>query len=240
MATSSNRKSGSARTTTDHDEIRSWVEARGGQPTVVASTRNGRGPGILRIDFPGFSGAGSLKPIDWDDFFGRFDEAGLAFLYQDQTASGRQSRFNKFVDRENSEETASSRPSARGAASRGKKTSSRTSRRAGSARATSGGGSRRTGTAGGRSTAKRRTSGGSKTSSRTAAPTTRKRTGSTTRKAGTNKSTRARGGSARGGQRARKGSTSRSTPRATSGAGASQRRTSGTSRSRTSSTRRAS
>ncbi|HJU03954.1 MAG TPA: hypothetical protein VJ692_02300, partial [Nitrospiraceae bacterium] len=41
--------------------------------------------GILRIDFPGYSGEGSLETISWDDFFKKFDEAGLTFLYQDKT-----------------------------------------------------------------------------------------------------------------------------------------------------------
>jgi hypothetical protein len=42
----------SATTTTNHDEIRKWAEARGGRPTIVADTDdNGRSGGILRIDF---------------------------------------------------------------------------------------------------------------------------------------------------------------------------------------------
>ena len=40
--------SASSETTTDHDAIRKWVEARGGHPARV----KGRGPGgILRVDF---------------------------------------------------------------------------------------------------------------------------------------------------------------------------------------------
>ena len=57
-------------------------------------------PGILRIDFPGYSGEGSLDEISWDDFFEKFDEKKLAFLYQDKTAAGKTSRFFKFVERE--------------------------------------------------------------------------------------------------------------------------------------------
>ncbi|MGC3997616.1 MAG: hypothetical protein QM767_09035 [Anaeromyxobacter sp.] len=47
-------------TTTDHDTIRQWAEARGGQPAQVASTARGGKAGIIRIDFPGYSGAGKL------------------------------------------------------------------------------------------------------------------------------------------------------------------------------------
>jgi len=80
--------------TTDHDVIRNWVEARGGQPARVRETGEG---GVLRIDFePPDEG---LEQIGWDDFFEVFEERGLAFLHQDMTEDGQISRFNKFIDR---------------------------------------------------------------------------------------------------------------------------------------------
>ncbi|HEU4604412.1 MAG TPA: hypothetical protein VFS24_20725, partial [Steroidobacteraceae bacterium] len=51
-------------------------------------------PGILRIDFPGFSGQQSLESISWDEWFEWFDRNELAFLYQDEN------RFNKLVSRD--------------------------------------------------------------------------------------------------------------------------------------------
>lgn len=89
--------------TTDHEEIRRWVEERGGNPAVVKGTES-RGSALLRIDYPGFSGEGTLEPIEWEEFFEIFDENKLAFLYQDQTADGGESRFSKFIDRNGSEE----------------------------------------------------------------------------------------------------------------------------------------
>ncbi len=86
-----------SKTTTDHDEIRRWVEERGGRPARVAATGNGDDPGILRIDF-GDEDEG-LEEISWEDFFDAFDENNLAFLYQDSTEGGDTSRFNKFVSR---------------------------------------------------------------------------------------------------------------------------------------------
>jgi hypothetical protein len=86
--------------TTDHDTIRKWVEERGGWPATVKRTKEDNEVGILRIDFPGYSGKQSLVKITWEDFFKKFDEANLAFLYQEQTASGTESRFSKFVHRE--------------------------------------------------------------------------------------------------------------------------------------------
>jgi hypothetical protein len=44
-----------------------------------------------------------LDAIEWDEFFRTFDENNLAFLYQERTATGRKSRFAKFVDRDSVE-----------------------------------------------------------------------------------------------------------------------------------------
>ena len=44
-----------AQVTTDHEEIRRWVEERGGTPAVVKGTESGDSA-LLRIDYPGFSG----------------------------------------------------------------------------------------------------------------------------------------------------------------------------------------
>jgi hypothetical protein len=90
---------GESKTTTDHDEIRKWVEERGGRPATVTGTGDGDDAGILRIDFPGVGDEDSLEELSWDDFFEKFDEKNLAFLYQDETASGEESRFFKFVSR---------------------------------------------------------------------------------------------------------------------------------------------
>jgi hypothetical protein len=88
-----------SKTTTDHDEIRRWVEARGGRPAAVRETGSDGDPGILRVDF-GDQDEG-LEEISWEEFFRAFDENQLAFLYQDETESGSESRFNKFISREN-------------------------------------------------------------------------------------------------------------------------------------------
>ncbi|WP_431323312.1 hypothetical protein [Rhizobium sp. YTU87027] len=81
--------------TTDHDHIRAWAEARNGHPARVKGTTDG---GLLRIDFG--APEENLEEIPWEEFFKIFDRNKLAFLYQDKTSSGGESRFNKFVDRE--------------------------------------------------------------------------------------------------------------------------------------------
>ncbi len=91
---------GESHTTTDHSVIRQWVEERGGRPATVKGTGRGREEaGILRINLPSYGGEESLEEISWEEFFDKFDEKNLAFLYQDKTASGEQSRFCKFIGR---------------------------------------------------------------------------------------------------------------------------------------------
>jgi hypothetical protein len=88
-----------SKTTTDHDEIRRWAEERGGKPASVKGTESGdEDAGILRIDFPGGE-EDRLDDISWDDWFRKFDEEKLAFLYQEQVKSGDESRFFKLVSR---------------------------------------------------------------------------------------------------------------------------------------------
>jgi anaerobic selenocysteine-containing dehydrogenase len=93
-----------AKTTTDHNQIRQWAEERGGKPTHVKGTGGENDPGILRIDFPGYTGEGKLEPISWDEFFKKFDEQQLALTYQDVTAEGTKSNFNKLISRHTAEE----------------------------------------------------------------------------------------------------------------------------------------
>lgn len=92
-----------SKVTTDHEVIRKWVESRGGRPAAVKKTHEKDELGIIRIDFPGFTGAGSLEPITWKEFFEQFDDRKLAFLYQEKTATGELSRFNKLISRESAD-----------------------------------------------------------------------------------------------------------------------------------------
>jgi hypothetical protein len=94
-----------AQVTTDHDEIRKWVEACSGRPAAVRSTQSKDGTGIIRIEFPNAPNAkdDNLEEITWDEFFEKFDESNLALLYQEETASGQRSNFNKLAGRETAE-----------------------------------------------------------------------------------------------------------------------------------------
>ena len=66
-----------AQRTTDHEEIRRWVESRGGHPAIVEGTG-----GMLRIDFG--EPEDRLEHVNWDRFFDIFDRSNVAFLYDPQ------------------------------------------------------------------------------------------------------------------------------------------------------------
>jgi hypothetical protein len=86
-----------SRTTTDHDVIREWIEARGGHPAIASATMRGAEPGMLRVDFG--PPDESLEQIPWEEFFATFEDRHLAFLYQDRSDDGSATRFFKFVTR---------------------------------------------------------------------------------------------------------------------------------------------
>jgi hypothetical protein len=94
-----------ARPLTDHDEIRRWAQERNAKPACVRHTGRGNQIGMIRLDFPGYSGEGSLQEISWNDWFQKFDENNLALLIQEQTARGSKSNFNKLVIRDTAEQS---------------------------------------------------------------------------------------------------------------------------------------
>lgn len=88
------------KTTTDHKQIKQWVEERGGHPARVKGTAVRGNSGVLLIDYPGYSGTQTLEAISWDEFFKGFEENQLAFLYEDKKKAGSQSRFSKLINRD--------------------------------------------------------------------------------------------------------------------------------------------
>jgi hypothetical protein len=89
---------GETRTTTDHEEIRRWVEEHGGRPATVRGTGDDE-PGVLTFDFPGGAGDDDLEPISWEEFFDKFEANGLALVYQERKADGEDSTFFRLVRR---------------------------------------------------------------------------------------------------------------------------------------------
>ncbi|MBV9766376.1 MAG: hypothetical protein JOZ48_16130 [Acidobacteriaceae bacterium] len=137
-----------SKTTRDPEEIQKWAEERGGKPAHVKTTESGEDIGILRIEFPGFGDReASLEPITWEEFFEKFTDRDLVLIYQEETAEGEKSNFNKLVSAETAAE--SERGRSRSRSGRGpkksstkkaaaKKSAAKTSRSAGSRKAASG------------------------------------------------------------------------------------------------------
>jgi hypothetical protein len=99
--------SADSKVTTNHDEIKRWVEERDGRPARVKGTNTSGSVGVLRIDYPGYSGEDTLETITWDEFFKGFEANNLAFLYQEETKEGGKSRFSKLIDRDSATEKTS-------------------------------------------------------------------------------------------------------------------------------------
>jgi hypothetical protein len=90
--------------TTDHNQIRQWAEERNAKPACVRGTGGKHDVGMLRLDFPGYTGEDKLEHISWEEWFQKFDERRLALVYQEETAGGQKSNFNKLVSRDHVEE----------------------------------------------------------------------------------------------------------------------------------------
>jgi len=88
-----------SKTTTDLKVIKKWAEERDGKPSKVKGV-GGKDSGVLRINFPGYSGEDTLEEISWDEWDKIFEDNKLAFLYQDETSGGKESRFFKLVNRD--------------------------------------------------------------------------------------------------------------------------------------------
>ena len=94
---------------TGREEIRRWAEERGAHPACVRGTGGSDDIGMIRLDFPGYSGETSQEAIEWDEWFDKFDERKLGLLVQDTTARGQKSNFNKLVSRRNESRSSRSR-----------------------------------------------------------------------------------------------------------------------------------
>ncbi len=151
------------RVLTDHEEIRRWAEERNAQPARVKGTGGDGDVGMIRLDFPGYTGEESLEPINWDEWFRKFDESNLALLVQDETARGERSNFNKLIGRETAQARAAG---VRRASRRRLRTGAAAS---GAARTASRGGAKKTATrkSTSRKTTRSTSTGGAAASSRT-------------------------------------------------------------------------
>jgi hypothetical protein len=128
-----------SKTTQDHDTIRNWAESRGAVPAEVASTAKGKQTGILRFAFPKARNNKdeNLQEISWDEFFDKFDQNGLQLIYQEKTAAGARSNFNKLIYPEDEHASGRSTSSGRGSSTHSRSAGSSNSGRSSTNRSAS-------------------------------------------------------------------------------------------------------
>lgn len=86
--------------TKDHKLIKEWVVARGGIPgQVIENVPPTDEDGVLDIKFPESTGK-KVIPITWNEFFTRFEQSNLAFLFEDNHGNGLKSKFFKLISRD--------------------------------------------------------------------------------------------------------------------------------------------
>ena len=85
-------RAGRSLVTTDHEVIRQWARSRKAVPATVPGTEHGDHLGVLRFDFPGYSGD-TLTEVSWEQWLDTFDKRRLNFVYQEQRSDGNQSNF---------------------------------------------------------------------------------------------------------------------------------------------------
>jgi predicted HTH domain antitoxin len=85
-------RAGRSLVTTDHEVIRRWAKARRAVPATVAGTHRDGHLGVLRFDFPGYSGD-RLMEVSWAEWLRTFDERRLNFIYQETRSGGGRSNF---------------------------------------------------------------------------------------------------------------------------------------------------
>ena len=85
-------RAGRSLVTTDHEVIRQWAQSRKAVPATVPGTEHGDHLGVLRFDFPGYSGD-TLTEVSWEQWLDTFDKRRLNFIYQEKLSSGKPSNF---------------------------------------------------------------------------------------------------------------------------------------------------
>lgn len=86
--------------TTDHEEIRKWIEEHKGTPAVIKGMIEETGveiPEMLHVSFD--QDDPNMEGLDWEEFFERFEDANLALVYNETIGEGETPDF-EFADRD--------------------------------------------------------------------------------------------------------------------------------------------
>lgn len=73
--------------TTDHQIIRGWAELNGRIPAELMPSHVNGVPAEVKLVKPSETvSGGPLKTMPWADFFSKFDQLGLEFVYDDDSS----------------------------------------------------------------------------------------------------------------------------------------------------------
>lgn len=103
--------------TTNHEEIRGWIEENKGSPAVVIGTTNRSGPGALHIIFD--EEGDNFRAVTWPEFFDIFERRGLRFHYDTNKRKKREFAYGferRDIDPDSSESDETELPEDRGEA----------------------------------------------------------------------------------------------------------------------------
>lgn len=99
---------------TDHDAIRQWVEARGGNPLLMDVPDGTQNRTILQLTFgqhalnsdgnEGPDRVGGFRLVSWEEWFAALEEGKLALKVSDDPSGGNEAEF-EFVARDGAGET---------------------------------------------------------------------------------------------------------------------------------------
>jgi len=99
---------------TNRDDIRQWVEARGGNPLLMDVPDGAQNRTILQLTFgqhalnadgnEGPDRVGGFRLVSWEEWFTALEEGGLALRVSDDPAGGNEAEF-EFVAREEADRT---------------------------------------------------------------------------------------------------------------------------------------
>jgi hypothetical protein len=83
--------------TTDHDEIKHWVEEHDGRPALLKEETSSVTP--IKIIFPEYDINDHVEEVTWTEWFREFEEEDLAFEYKEDVEEGEEVGAFKLIHR---------------------------------------------------------------------------------------------------------------------------------------------
>ncbi len=83
--------------TIDRNIIRKWAQARHGWPALVKKVTSAGIEMVLSFVFPDNEPLETVRKISWEEFFEKFDQQHLAFVYQESDRNRELSYYYEFI-----------------------------------------------------------------------------------------------------------------------------------------------